>query len=101
MLLRQTATKGGIIVRIHRSDEWLRECFFFLDLFFTRYVEGQQEIEQNFFYDDTDEDIRKRHREFVGLTTRGDFIGEADHIPNRDIQRIRRDDPLFLDENTY
>jgi len=99
---RQTATKGGVMVRVERDDIWLRECFFFSDLFYDRYVvsdcgEGLNNVPpENFFFDDKDEEIKARHRRFVSMTKDGE-IKHVATIKHRDIQRCRQDDPLFLD----
>jgi len=106
IMVRQTATNGAIILRLHRDDEWIKEMIYWLQKFMTNYVNKGISPEQNFFWDDHDnnnnDESLKRYRNFVEWTNDlSKKIDVVERISNSSIQRVRGDEdlplPLFLD----
>jgi len=120
MMVRQTATRGAVILRLHRDDEWIEEMLEWLSLFKTKYVDKEKPPPFNFFWkdeekEDTESIIEsanekervfdsKRYREFVKRTKEiGDTAEVVANVPHKMIQRVmssRKDIPipLFLDD---
>ncbi|KAL3936839.1 MAG: hypothetical protein SGBAC_007928 [Bacillariaceae sp.] len=111
IMVRQTATAGALIIRIHRDDEWIQEMLYWLQRFQSDYVDNGTPPPPNFFLepnedavgDHDDDESRVRYRKFlewtVDLESKVDLL---DHVPNNRIQRANSATPgtlidLFLD----
>eukprot|EP00816_Leptocylindrus_hargravesii_P010719 CAMPEP_0196808310 /NCGR_PEP_ID=MMETSP1362-20130617/8302_1 /TAXON_ID=163516 /ORGANISM="Leptocylindrus danicus, Strain CCMP1856" /LENGTH=619 /DNA_ID=CAMNT_0042182603 /DNA_START=57 /DNA_END=1916 /DNA_ORIENTATION=+ len=91
IMVRQTATKGAVVVRLKRDDAWIDDMLHFLSRFQTEYVNapGDNPPPSNFFWDDVDAERRTHYRNFVKRTRE---IGKecceiVSYIEHRDIQR--------------
>lgn len=99
IMVRQTATCGSILLRVHRDDEWLDEMIYWLQRFVSDYVEKQIEPPPNFFWEGKE---AERYQRFVqrtkDLSEQVDVVAE---IENGKIQRVLGERgmklPLFLD----
>ena len=95
LMVRQTATNGAIILRIHRNDTWLNEMMYWLQEFYSRYVLPQKPPEDNFFWNEP------RYQQFIQSTKNDIQIDVVDTIPHSSIQRVLSSNkeflPLFLD----
>ena len=102
VMVRQTATKGAILLRLKRDEEWLDEMKYWLGQFQIRYVETNRIPDDNFFWDD---DPSSRYRTFLSrtkeLSEKVEFVAYIDHGR---IQRMLMERgggggevPLFLD----
>jgi len=105
IMVRQTATIGAVILRLHRDDEWMEEMLYWLRRFMTNFVHEGTPPPANFFWDNDDDSIHgggERYRRFV---TRTKEIGEAvelvDYVSHSGVQRVmsegKRPVSLFLD----
>jgi hypothetical protein len=100
VMVRQTATKGALVLRMHRDDEWIAEMLYWLHSFQSSFVEKDRPPPHNFFWDNSDLEERKRYRRFVNSveelkSTRVDIVAV---IPSHEIQRVEGAAPLFLDQ---
>jgi hypothetical protein len=97
IMVRQTATNGAIILRVHRDDEWIDEMIYWLQRFQQDFVERQVEPGENFFYDcPTD---GPRYKSFLQRTIEiANQVDMVATVPHRMIQRSgNAQDSLFLD----
>jgi hypothetical protein len=99
VMVRQTATQGAYIIRMHRDDDWIREMLYFLHLFQRDYVEPNIKPPVDFFWneqEDRDIAVTKRYRRFVNRTAqlKGHIVA---YIPHNEIQRVNGSFPFFLD----
>eukprot|EP00957_Ditylum_brightwellii_P021620 1630383-Ditylum_brightwellii.AAC.1 len=92
IMVRQTATIGAVILRLHRDDEWIEEMLYWLRRFMTNFVHEGTPPPANFFWDNDDDSIHgggERYRRFV---TRTKEIGEAvelvDYVSHSGVQRV-------------
>lgn len=101
VMVRQTATNGALIMRIHRDDEWIDEMMYWLNRFQADFVEKQIPPPNDFFWIGNDE---ARYKQFLQRTK--DLESKVEvlkHVPNTDVQRVMGDLPpqsvadLFLD----
>ncbi|GKZ00689.1 hypothetical protein MPSEU_001021000 [Mayamaea pseudoterrestris] len=101
VLVRQTATNGALLLRLHRDDDWISDMIHFLERFQTEFVDKDEAPPQNFFWDDQDKlDKREnsRYRRFVNKTLEiRNSIQVIAHIPHHKVQRVAAAAPLFLD----
>ena len=99
VMVRQTATKGALILRMQRDDEWIEEMLHFLHQFQINYVEKGVPPPTDFFWNNPDDrSEQSRYRRFVNRTQelRGQVKVVA-VIPNDEIQRVQGRAPMFLD----
>jgi hypothetical protein len=101
VMVRQTATNGALIMRIHRDDDWIDEMMYWLNRFQADYVEKQVPPPNDFFWSGNDKD---RYKQFLQRTKELESKVEVlKHVPNTDVQRVMGDLPpqsvsdLFLD----
>jgi len=101
VMVRQTATKGAILLRLKRDEEWIQEMKYYLGEFQMRYVKTGKIPNDNFFWDD---DPSSRYRKFLQRTK--DLSNGVEQIAFIDHGRIQRaviergvkgEVPLFLD----
>jgi hypothetical protein len=100
VMVRQTATRGALLLRLRRDDEWIEEMIFFLQRFQTEYVEKTIPPPRNFFWVDRDgaADVTARYRRFVNRTLEiRNTVEVITHIPHEKIQRVAEAAPYFLD----
>jgi hypothetical protein len=97
VMVRQTATQGAYIIRMHRDDDWIQEMLYFLHLFQRDYVEQNIKPPTDFFWHGQEDiAITKRYRRFVNRTAqlKGHIVA---YIPHNEIQRVNGPSPFFLD----
>ena len=101
VMVRQTATNGALIMRIHRDDEWIDEMMYWLNRFQADFVEKQNPPPDNFFWIGKDKD---RYKEFLKRTKDLESkVTVLKLVPNTDVQRVMGQLPpqsfsdLFLD----
>ncbi len=124
VMVRQTATKGALILRMRRDDEWIEEMLYWLHKFHSEYVEKGVVPPTNFFWENKDdEEEQTRYRIFVvsnmlsclyrtpnassAYSTaffqqktqelRDKMVEKVAMVPNEEIQRADSFSPLFLD----
>ena len=103
IMVRQTATSGAVILRLHRDDEWIDEMIRLLGRFKTEFLDKNKSPPSNFFWNDDNLEEQAKYREFVAKTKRlGDEVELVERIPHRNIQRAMPERghsyaPLFLD----
>lgn len=100
IMVRQTATSGAVILRLHRDDAWIEEMIHWLQRFMTEYVDVQEPPPPNFFWDCEEES--ERYRKFVERTKElSESVDLVEHVDHNSIQRVLGDQgmqlPLFLD----
>jgi hypothetical protein len=102
VMVRQTATNGALIMRIHRDDEWIDEMMYWLNRFQLDFVEKQVPPPNDFFW--IGNDTKDRYKQFLQKTK--DLESKVEvlkHVPNTDVQRVMGDlspqnmADLFLD----
>ncbi len=102
VMVRQTATKGAILLRLKRDEGWLDEMKYWLGQFQDKYVETGRIPDDNFFWDD---DPTSRYRTFLSRTKElSEEVEFVAYIDNGRIQRMLMERgggggevPLFLD----
>jgi len=105
IMVRQTATNGAIIVRLHRDDKWIDDMIYWLERFMEDYVEKGQPPPSNFFwFDKVGNDLVKSKRYQAFLERTKELSDEAEvvkFVKHKDIQRVLSNGnirlPLFLD----
>jgi hypothetical protein len=99
VMIRQTATAGAVILRMHRDNEWIEEMLYWLHRFQLDYVEPKKPPPRNFFWDTPNHIDRARYRRFVNKTKeiRNSRVELVARIHNEDIQRMGDHTSLFLD----
>lgn len=68
VMVRQTATKGALILRMHRDDEWISEMMYFLHKFQKDFVESGVPPPHNFFWEEPNGEVSSRYRRFISRT---------------------------------
>eukprot|EP00579_Thalassiosira_antarctica_P010596 CAMPEP_0201920698 /NCGR_PEP_ID=MMETSP0903-20130614/9238_1 /ASSEMBLY_ACC=CAM_ASM_000552 /TAXON_ID=420261 /ORGANISM="Thalassiosira antarctica, Strain CCMP982" /LENGTH=568 /DNA_ID=CAMNT_0048457499 /DNA_START=51 /DNA_END=1757 /DNA_ORIENTATION=+ len=103
IMVRQTATKGAILLRLQRDEEWIQEMKYWLGKFQCNFVEKGKVPEDNFFWDDNP---NSRYRKFLQRTIElSDNVEQVAFIDHGQIQRMVMERgfggdstvPLFLD----
>lgn len=103
VMVRQTATNGAVILRLHRDDEWISEMLYWLNRFMADFVNKSVTPPPNFFWDGNRENVGgDRYRDFVRRTKEiGECAELVDYVKHSEIQRVVSADqyhiPLFLD----
>ena len=102
IMVRQTATKGAVILRLQRDDEWIDEMLYWLNEFVDRFVNQGEPPPPNVFWDGNEHSGGERYRKFVVRTKEISLSAQlVARIPHGDIQRVigskRHIIPLFLD----
>lgn len=99
VMVRQTATKGSLLLRMHRDDEWIDEMLHFLHRFQNEFVDKECPPPKNFFLVDADTKEASRYRRFLNRTleirSKVEVVG---HVPHERVQRDK-EAPLFLDNH--
>lgn len=97
VMVRQTATQGALILRMHRDDAWMDEMIYWLHRFQRDHVETGVPPPQDIFWGGEKEDS-ERYRAFVSRTLEiRDKVEVVAQIPNEMIQRVEEGAPFFLD----
>ncbi len=120
VMVRQTATCGAVLLRLHRDDDWIDEMLYWLGKFMTDYVNKGQVPPPNFFYeepketndddgDDGDDDDAysdepstkdvsqsqsesERYKKFVKWTKAlSEQVDLVENVPHSSIQRVLAD----------
>jgi hypothetical protein len=102
IMVRQTATRGAILLRLHRDDHWLSEMKYFLGKFKKDYVDSGIIPPDDFFWE---HDESGRYRRFLQKTKELSVsVEKVAFIDHWRIQRMIMDKadgydmpPLFLD----
>ena len=103
IMVRQTATKGAVILRLQRDDEWIDEMLHWLNQFMDQFVNRGVPPPHNVFWNDNNEHSGgDRYRAFVDRTKEiSESAQLVARVPHGDIQRVvgtnRHQIPLFLD----
>uniref|UniRef100_A0A7R9VT58 YqaJ viral recombinase domain-containing protein n=1 Tax=Pseudictyota dubia TaxID=2749911 RepID=A0A7R9VT58_9STRA len=102
VMVRQTATTGAVILRLHRDDEWISEMLFWLHRFMDDFVNKSEAPPPNFFWEDDQHGSCDRYRDFISRTKQiSESVELVDFVSHKEIQRVvsadRRQLPLFLD----
>mmetsp|Transcript_17904 Transcript_17904/g.30309 ORF Transcript_17904/g.30309 Transcript_17904/m.30309 type:complete len:638 (-) Transcript_17904:3244-5157(-) len=101
VMVRQTATKGAIMLRLNRDEEWITEMQYFLGRFKKEYVDTGIIPEDNFFWESGGERYHKFLERTKELSESVEFVAFIDH---QKIQRVvfehsvKGEIDLFLDE---
>jgi hypothetical protein len=103
IMIRQTATRGAIVLRLHRDDLWLSEMKYFLGQFKRRYVDAVVIPPDDFFFSDEDS---RRYKTFLQMTKDlSEGVEQVACIDHGQIQRVTMNKsarfetpPLFLDD---
>jgi hypothetical protein len=100
IMVRQTATCGAVILRLHRDDQWIAEMNHWLQRFMVEYVDKEIPPPPNFFWNCDEES--ERYKKFIQRTkTLSEQVELVEHVKHNDIQRVLGKDglrcPLFLD----
>ena len=86
IMVRQTATKGAIILRLPRDDDWINEMKYWLGMFQANYVSTNTIPNDNFFWSD---DPDSRYRKFVTRTKEiSESVELVAYIDQSQIQRM-------------
>ena len=103
-MVRQTATKGAILLRLRRCEHWIEEMKYFLGKFQTDFVKTGHCPSDNFFWSD---DANSRYHKFLQRTKElSESVEQVAYIEHSKIQRMvlergagrhMNDVPLFLD----
>jgi hypothetical protein len=96
VMVRQSATSGALILRLHRDNAWLEEMMHWLNTFQVEFVDQEIPPPSNFFWQD------ERYRRFVNRTKDlGSSVEVLKDVPHYAIQRMSGQSPnstsLFLD----
>jgi hypothetical protein len=99
VMMRQTATAGALVLRMHRDDEWIAEMLYWLHRFHSDYVDRNRPPPADFFWNTDCKEDRSRYRRFLNrtLAVRKSNVEVVGRIPNALVQRAGGDAPLFLD----
>jgi hypothetical protein len=99
IMIRQTATAGALVLRMHRDDEWVDEMLHWLHRFHIDFVKKNTPPPKNFFWNSSNKEDRARYRRFANKTKeiRTSRVEVVRRIHNDDIQRMGDDAALFLD----
>jgi hypothetical protein len=97
IMVRQTATQGALILRMHRDDDWIEEMLYWLHRFQQDYVEKDCPPPMDIFWAGEKKDS-DRYKQFVKRTLEiRNTVEVVSHIPSDMIQRVEEDAPFFLD----
>lgn len=100
IMVRQSATSGAVIMRIHRDDQWIEEMLYWLHRFQNEFVEKESPPPPDFFWETGTGGDRARYRRFLEKTKELEAkVTILTRIANPNIQRStgqRSFDP-FLD----
>lgn len=95
IMVRQTATAGALVIRLHRDEEYIEELLYWLNRFQNDFVQPGVEPPPNFFWNEP------RYQSFVQqtLNVTERCVEVLDTVPHRDIQRMQGYGSLFLDDD--
>lgn len=86
IMVRQTATKGAILLRLQRDEEWIQEMKYWLGKFQSEFVDTGMIPPDNFFYD-TDPD--SRYQKFLQRTKElSESVEQVAFIDHSGVQRM-------------
>lgn len=98
IMVRQTATSGALIIRVHRDNAWIQEMLYWLQCFHDEFVEPQLIPPEDFFFSNP------RYQQFLNQTQQleSNRVEVVARIPHSEIQRAMSEDKskgcsLFLD----
>ena len=103
VMVRQTATTGAVILRLHRDDQWISEMLYWLNRFMSDFVHKSELPPQNFFWNNTGcNGGGERYRSFISRTKKlSESVELIDFVSHGSIQRVVSADqqhiPLFFD----
>jgi hypothetical protein len=88
IMVRQSATSGSLVMRMHRDDEWIEEMLYWLQRFYTDFVLREVVPPQNFFFESGHARDRARYVRFLDWTKRIESQVELlCHVPSEEVQR--------------
>lgn len=98
VMLRLTASKGALLLRLHRCDEWIQEMLHFLRKFQSDFVDQGVIPPPNFFLVSNDKLETARYKRFLNKTLElKNSVQVIGYIPAEQVQRLPNESPLFLD----
>ena len=104
VMVRQTATKGAMLLRLYRDEEWIQEMKYWLGIFKSKYVNTSLIPPDNFFWNCNGEDDKVRYRKFLQRTKDlSESVEKVAFVEHGRIQRAMSENgaggeiPLFLD----
>jgi hypothetical protein len=103
IMVRQTGSKGAIILRLRLDEPWVNEMKYFLGEFKKRYVDADIIPPDDFFFSDDD---ASRYEQFLHRTKElSESVEQVAHVPHGRIQRMvmskwasYESPPMFLDD---
>eukprot|EP00580_Thalassiosira_gravida_P017243 CAMPEP_0201661460 /NCGR_PEP_ID=MMETSP0494-20130426/3824_1 /ASSEMBLY_ACC=CAM_ASM_000839 /TAXON_ID=420259 /ORGANISM="Thalassiosira gravida, Strain GMp14c1" /LENGTH=631 /DNA_ID=CAMNT_0048139581 /DNA_START=272 /DNA_END=2167 /DNA_ORIENTATION=+ len=86
VMVRQTATKGAILLRLQRDEEWIQEMKYYLGRFQSEFVNTGKVPADNFFYDS---DPNSRYHKFLQRTIElSESVEQVAFIDHSGVQRM-------------
>jgi len=86
VMVRQTATKGAILLRLQRDEEWIQEMKYYLGRFQSEFVNTGRVPTDNFFYDS---DPNSRYHKFLQRTRElSESVEQVAFIDHSGVQRM-------------
>lgn len=86
IMVRQTATCGAVILRLHRDDEWIEEMLYWISSFKSQFVDKKEPPPPNFFYEGNE---KERYIKFIQWTKNlSEDVDLVEHVPHGRIQRV-------------
>ncbi|KAL7464549.1 hypothetical protein ACHAXS_004885 [Conticribra weissflogii] len=102
VMVRQTATKGAILLRLYRDESWITEMKYWLGKFKSKYVNTGVIPPDNFFWNEVGSN-GDRYKKFLQHTKElSESVEQVGLIPHGKIQRVMLENggsgeiPLFL-----
>jgi hypothetical protein len=98
IMVRQTATNGSLILRIHRDNDWIEEMLYWLGRFHRDFVDAENPPPPNFFLQESHPADRERYERFLELTKQiEEKVELLEHVPHRSVQRATAEYPVSMD----
>eukprot|EP00554_Chaetoceros_debilis_P008942 CAMPEP_0194104130 /NCGR_PEP_ID=MMETSP0150-20130528/4485_1 /TAXON_ID=122233 /ORGANISM="Chaetoceros debilis, Strain MM31A-1" /LENGTH=476 /DNA_ID=CAMNT_0038791555 /DNA_START=270 /DNA_END=1700 /DNA_ORIENTATION=- len=86
VMVRQTATCGAVILRLHRDDEWIEEMLYWISSFKSQFVDKEAPPPPNFFYEGNE---KERYKKFIQWTKAlSEDVDLVEHVQHGRIQRV-------------
>lgn len=97
VMVRQTATRGALLLRLRRDDDWIGEMLYFLGRFKSEFVDAAELPPPNFFLLHSSREDTARYRRFLNKTLEiRNRVEVVSRIEQDMIQRAAEGTSLFL-----